>query len=637
MKKCLWILLVVLMLTGCSFGKEKEFYVPAKPTDGAVFTEPVERFESDEEEYVEAEDAQEDTSISAPDIVDLYYDPAADEMMNVQDVITNIPVELKYAGEDNFLHTPVYDFKEAFLRYGTIEKLAQVQEDLWEQGYSLKIWDAFRPKGAQVRLWNAMPDSRYVSDPDNGTLPHCQGNTVDVTLVDRQGEEVLMPSAFDTFTEEADRDYSDVPEEAAKNAQLLETVMVNNGFVPYDGEWWHFSDEDTYDVEETFTPGFPMTWVPECKDYISLRALPDVHSNVLQRVYKGGELTLLDWAGDFAKVTYEGQTGYVLANYIVPKDEGTFIDQLYDIQVTDCYSYDDMIFDMEWLLEDFPDMVEMETIGQSEEGVDIPVLRVGNPNAEHHVLIQAAIHGREHATGWMMMGLIARALNREEAFLQDVCFHVIPMANPDGVQVSQDEILSEAQNVIYQQDKAMKYTKEKKRDYASHWKANAQGVDLNRNFPAGWNALKNRDYPSFQLFGGREPFSASETRALRDYTKAHTFDATLSLHASGSLVYYGFGSNEPANTNSYSLANALCNMNGYVARSTALTDGGGYKDWAIDSLGIPSVTMEIGATIINDGSDPVPLEEQDLYGTFVRNARLLEVLANWVMELNADK
>ena len=43
-------------------------------------------------------------------------------------------------------------------------------------------------------------------------------------------------------------------EEAAINALLLEEAMIEAGFKPYSSEWWHFSDTDSYEVEENFTP-----------------------------------------------------------------------------------------------------------------------------------------------------------------------------------------------------------------------------------------------------------------------------------------------------------------------------------------------------------------------------------------------
>ena len=95
----------------------------------------------------------------------------------------------------------------------------------------------------------------YVANPERGFSSHSRGNTVDVTLVLEDGSPVEMPTGFDDFSPQADRDYSDVPETAAAKARLLENAMAEQGFKPYAGEWWHFSDEDSYPVEADFVPG----------------------------------------------------------------------------------------------------------------------------------------------------------------------------------------------------------------------------------------------------------------------------------------------------------------------------------------------------------------------------------------------
>lgn len=181
--------------------------------------------------------------------------PEAADLVPVTDYIPGIPVDLKYAGEDNFTGQAIYDFTEAYLRYGTVQKLASAQEALAAEGYSLLIWDAFRPVEAQFRLWEICPDPVYVANPEKGFSSHSRGNTVDVTLVLADGSPVEMPTGFDDFSPLADRDYSDVPEDAAANAKFLEGVMAGCGFKPYSGEWWHFSDTDSYPVEENFIPG----------------------------------------------------------------------------------------------------------------------------------------------------------------------------------------------------------------------------------------------------------------------------------------------------------------------------------------------------------------------------------------------
>lgn len=181
--------------------------------------------------------------------------PAPGDFLPVAEWVPGIRVDLKYAGEDNFTGQTIYDFTEAYLRCSTIQKLAAAQEALAAQGYSLLVWDAFRPAAAQFRLWEVYPDPVYVANPERGFSSHSRGNTVDVTLVLEDGSPVEMPTGFDDFSPLADRDYSDVPETAAANARLLEDVMTDCGFKPYSGEWWHFSDTDSYPVEEDFVPG----------------------------------------------------------------------------------------------------------------------------------------------------------------------------------------------------------------------------------------------------------------------------------------------------------------------------------------------------------------------------------------------
>lgn len=174
--------------------------------------------------------------------------PADEDLVRVLDYIPSIYVELKYATEDNFTGTVVYDFADAQLRYGTIKKLAQVQTELLVHGYSLKIWDAYRPVSAQFKLWEICPDPVYVANPNTGYSSHSRGNTVDVTLVLADGTEIEMPTGFDDFSPLADRDYSDVPAAATENVLVLENMMKKYGFNCYSGEWWHYSDSSTYPV-----------------------------------------------------------------------------------------------------------------------------------------------------------------------------------------------------------------------------------------------------------------------------------------------------------------------------------------------------------------------------------------------------
>lgn len=181
-------------------------------------------------------------------------EPAPGDFVRVLDYIPDMYQELKYATDRNFTGQVIYDFSDAYLRYGTVKKLAAVCNDLAELGLSLKIWDGFRPVSAQFKLWEVCPDPTFVANPEKGFSSHSRGNTVDVTLVDRDGNELEMPSEFDDFSAKANRDFSDCTETAAAHAQLLEVLMEKHGFYGYFDEWWHFYDNDQYPVEETFSP-----------------------------------------------------------------------------------------------------------------------------------------------------------------------------------------------------------------------------------------------------------------------------------------------------------------------------------------------------------------------------------------------
>ena len=231
-------LMAALLLSGCGISTEPVTPpLPAEPP--AVSDTP--------EAPAEAKPLPEPEPAPVPE-------PAPADLVAVVDYIPGIYTALRYASDNNFTHQVIYSFSDAYLRYGTVQKLASAQESLETAGYSLLIWDAFRPVSAQFKLWDICPDPAYVANPETGYSSHSRGSTVDITLVTLDGDPVEMPTDFDDFTAMADRDYSDVSEEAAANAGLLEEAMTVAGFKPYSAEWWHYSDTEPYPVEETFIP-----------------------------------------------------------------------------------------------------------------------------------------------------------------------------------------------------------------------------------------------------------------------------------------------------------------------------------------------------------------------------------------------
>ncbi|CAJ1229578.1 D-alanyl-D-alanine dipeptidase [Levilactobacillus zymae] len=165
---------------------------------------------------------------------------------NIQTLDPTLLVDLRYATPNNFTGQVIYDFTTAIARTGTAQKLVAANAALRQQGYRLKVWDAYRPVTAQRRLFDVYPDPNFVAQPDSN-FSHQKGVTFDLTLCDAAGHELEMQSAFDDFSERAHREYPRTAEQE-HNYQLLNQAMLAAGFVGYINEWWDYrdADQDTY-------------------------------------------------------------------------------------------------------------------------------------------------------------------------------------------------------------------------------------------------------------------------------------------------------------------------------------------------------------------------------------------------------
>jgi zinc D-Ala-D-Ala dipeptidase len=165
-----------------------------------------------------------------------------DDLVDIKEINPHIIVDMKYAAEDNFVKTKLYDSNTCFLRRSTASKLDTVQRKLEGMNLGLKVWDCYRPLAVQKILWAILPNERYVANPEKGSR-HNRASAVDLTLVDLQGNELQMPTGFDDFSPRAHRQYQDIPEGVFRNRTLLEGMMKKAGFIPLPEEWWHYDDE----------------------------------------------------------------------------------------------------------------------------------------------------------------------------------------------------------------------------------------------------------------------------------------------------------------------------------------------------------------------------------------------------------
>ncbi|MDD8018610.1 MAG: M15 family metallopeptidase, partial [Bacteroidota bacterium] len=95
------------------------------------------------------------------------------------------------------------------------------------------------PLSIQKKLWEVVPDEKFVADPQKGSR-HNRGAAVDLTLIDSTGNELSMPTPYDDFTEKAGHNYVNLPEVVLANRAMLKEAMIRHGFLPLQSEWWHY-------------------------------------------------------------------------------------------------------------------------------------------------------------------------------------------------------------------------------------------------------------------------------------------------------------------------------------------------------------------------------------------------------------
>ena len=175
-----------------------------------------------------------------------------------------IKKELRYYTSKNFVGKPIdgYLNNKIIISIPAAKALKKIQTKLLDSGLSLKIFDAYRPQQAVdhfVRWAKIMNDTLkkqlYYPDIKKSELfklgfialksGHTRGSTVDLSIVDiKTSKELDMGSSYDFFGEKSHPFYKKITKTQMKNRMLLRTIMIKNGFIPYDNEWWHFTLKD---------------------------------------------------------------------------------------------------------------------------------------------------------------------------------------------------------------------------------------------------------------------------------------------------------------------------------------------------------------------------------------------------------
>jgi len=162
------------------------------------------------------------------------------QWVEVTDLDASILLDLRYATTDNFMEEKVYECGRCFLRPAVAKAIVKAHQNLQKQGMGLKMFDCYRPRPIQWKLWNKVPNPKYVADPRKGSM-HNRGAAIDLTIVDENGEQLDMGTKYDYFGKEGWTFYKDLPEEVLNNRKLLRETLAKVGLKHIKTEWWHFA------------------------------------------------------------------------------------------------------------------------------------------------------------------------------------------------------------------------------------------------------------------------------------------------------------------------------------------------------------------------------------------------------------
>lgn len=292
-----------------------------------------------------------------------------------------------------------------------------------------------------------------------------------------------------------------------------------------------------------------------------------------------------------------------------PQEEVQVSLELRIMQDPDIYTYEEMLSDTEIMKNMFPGLFTVESLTQTADGREVLHYVIGSPNAESEIFINGAIHGREYLTAQLVMKQMVVYLQHivddeqyEDCSYQEMwqhcAVHVIPMINPDGVAISQFGLYGiwsqDVLETIYQV--ADMDGQSASGSYLERWKANAGGVDLNRNFDAFWEEYDGSPgHPSADHYKGTMPGSEAEAAALIELTNQSDFWYTINYHAQGRVIYWRFANMDSIESRARSWVNELAAVTGYYPyEDYSIVDPAGYSDWAIYRKQIPSVILEVG-------------------------------------------
>lgn len=282
----------------------------------------------------------------------------------------------------------------------------------------------------------------------------------------------------------------------------------------------------------------------------------------------------------------DGTTGYIKKNNNISLSDSAIgnVVNIYDSK----YSYADMSRDIKKMAKMYQDVMELSVLASTADNNKVYCARLGNAGAKKKIIIHSAMHAREWLNSQLVMKMLERCCKYYYSekyngvlyskLFKNVCFYIIPMFNPDGVNISQyglAKIKSKSLRNIVRRFGKGRY---------SRWKANARGVDLNRNFSVGFRKDTARGTKrGSEGYSGPYACSERETKAFVNLVNRIKPKAVINYHEAGRVIYY---------TRSSALLNLVRQKTGYRTVRESISGANGSLGDYLTRKGIAWCTPE---------------------------------------------
>lgn len=301
------------------------------------------------------------------------------------------------------------------------------------------------------------------------------------------------------------------------------------------------------------------------------------------------------------------------------------------VEADQMYSYEEMEKDLFHLHDQLP--IKLQSIGKSENGRNLWAAKLGN--GEKSLLFVGAHHGREWMTTILLMKTLekyATAYEQEKQLgsystqlLDEVSIWFVPMINPDGVSIQQGNLAC-----LSFTEKLAVWQMNKYRFNWVRWKANAKGIDLNRQYPAGWDEVKVEETsPSYQFYKGRKPSEAMEVQALLAFTRKIKPLLAVSYHTSGREIFWYYHNKREHLLRDYELAKKTAQLTKYelsVPENHAI--GSGFTDWFITEFERPAMTLEL-SYLVDETHPPLSVFPEEWKRNQLVGMMLVDEVLKW--------